>query len=388
MNQTNCFLFGKHLIYELFAKYKRRFSIAQVKDKIKKSPKSSISCELYKSIHAVVSPEVRDLVFFPNILHLSSCLHFGFVTLFLLAVSTFKMQKLHSSNHSETNMKKSFLFVAILILLSAESYAQSALLPQVRSVELSKAELATLGIVATTNTAEYREIRNGEEKRVVVKNEIFELKNLGKKDTRRNPECSPRLGVIADEHGSAAYFHDLNDYLSAGKRDSSAAALSNVYALANELISVHFTLQSKSVKKKNTEKIDVYLWYEPTQSFIDKLPDRYKVQIQEEKTNPKPDEPSFRQTNKTYSFVLSLYPNPATSDVVTLRIASERALTANIIISDISGNRTEAIQRTEQIGEGETNVALSIRDLTPGMYIVTVQTPDGEQISERLIVLH
>ncbi len=291
---------------------------------------------------------------------------------------------------------KKVIFAVLILLCFATLFgvqptqlsAQSTLLPRVRSVELSAAELAELGVDATATAAEYREIRNGEEKRIVLMNEIFDAKDLRAKDTRKNPAFAPRLAVMTSSRGSSAYFRQIEDFEAARRQDSTAAAISQSYSLANGLVSVHFQISPKAGKKQTPSPIDVYLWYEPTDEFVEKLPERYKEKIQEEKTNPQPDEPQFRQVNNPTTFSLSIYPNPATSGVATLRINSEAAHDISITVSDINGNVALPEQRSEQIREGDTQISISIDGLAAGMYIVTVQSPDGARISERLIVIH
>lgn len=286
-------------------------------------------------------------------------------------------------------MRKSIFAVLILLFAAAQLSAQSTLLPRVRSVELSRSELAELGIDATTNAAEYREIRNGDEKRVVLRNGIIDVKNLRAKDERKNPTVAPRLAVMSSENASSAYFRHVEDFEAARSKDSTAAAISQSYSMANGLVSVHFQIEQKATKKQTpAAAIDVYLWYEPTEEFIGKLPDRYKEKIEEEKTNPKPDEPQFRQVNAPSAFALSIFPNPASGGVATLRINSEAAQSVSITVSDINGNVAIPEQRSEQIREGDTEITISIDGLAAGMYIVTVRPPDGAGISERLIVIH
>lgn len=72
-------------------------------------------------------------------------------------------------------------------------------------------------------------------------------------------------------------------------------------------------------------------------------------------------------------FSIDLYPNPATRDLF-IDISSAEAATADIGIFDLSGRLTLAV--SEQVRFGENTVSLSVDDLNPGTYIVTVRVSD------------
>jgi hypothetical protein len=283
---------------------------------------------------------------------------------------------------------KKYIFSVLLVLIAlSSSHADQKLLPSVKLISLSADELKEIGIATTANSAEYRELRAGEEIRVLIKNEKIQLKNLTAKILPDNPSFAPRLAVVADGHGSVAYFRDLKDFQKADSSGETASAITNSYAKANELVAVHFSLATKQ-SRKNDETFEVYLWYEPTSEFIEKLPDRYKEEINQEKTAPTPDESYFPKQTSSAIVSTSIYPNPATDGNAVLKINFARATSAEVGISDISGNAVAGEIRSQDFAMGETEVRLSLSDLSPGMYIVSVRTADGETVSQRLIVLH
>ncbi len=84
---------------------------------------------------------------------------------------------------------------------------------------------------------------------------------------------------------------------------------------------------------------------------------------------------------------LMISPNPATTSA-TLRysLASERSLAVSLY--DITGNKVLDIARRtgEEAGAGELPVDLS--SVAPGIYILSVVTDRGEQLTQRIVVEH
>jgi hypothetical protein len=84
----------------------------------------------------------------------------------------------------------------------------------------------------------------------------------------------------------------------------------------------------------------------------------------------------------------AIYPNPA-SDNVIINYGFDNDATVNIDVYDTSGRRVLALENNKTVFEGELNSStFSVSNLNAGLYVITIQTSNGENQTHRLMVGH
>ena len=146
------------------------------------------------------------------------------------------------------------------------------------------------------------------------------------------------------------------------------------YAEANELVCVKIKLS----------KGEVALWYEPTADFIKELPDRYRDDLEDDKTDNAYKD-SHREEAGTV-IDLKIAPNPVTGSIakISFKITDKRNL--KISIHDISGREIMILAENDFHYEGEYSIDADLSDLPGGMYLIAITTDKGEQAVSRVIV--
>ena len=87
--------------------------------------------------------------------------------------------------------------------------------------------------------------------------------------------------------------------------------------------------------------------------------------------------------NTTGSLSLSVYPNPA-NEVINLSFGLVNAQNASVMLTDLTG-RTVFETGYDQLISGMNNLSVPVADLPAGMYLVHLQSIDGN-ITRKVIV--
>ena len=145
-------------------------------------------------------------------------------------------------------------------------------------------------------------------------------------------------------------------------------------------------------------KTDYIIWYEPSKELAENLPAEYSNPLLVEfnalnkssefcGTQPVPGEPVFDTWRACSGAIekMSAFPNPA-SDYINLKfnLSSERTL--NIAINDLFGKEQVRLSNNEKLAAGEHTKQYNFKSLPAGMYLVVVQTEQGETAVQRIIV--
>lgn len=82
---------------------------------------------------------------------------------------------------------------------------------------------------------------------------------------------------------------------------------------------------------------------------------------------------------------LRLFPNPAVNSI-TASISQEKPGTATILINDMKGTMLK--KYTQSLSSGNTSMAIDCSGYASGTYLLTVITPDGGPLTEKLVIRH
>lgn len=173
-----------------------------------------------------------------------------------------------------------------------------------------------------------------------------------------------------------------------GKIDNFVNKISD-YVNINKLIPVNVYVDNKKY----------IFWYEPTDEFVNALPDsiseKIKPEIQALKERNNVCEAKAIAGEDTYFDVwracagavenLQVYPNPA-KDYVNLSFSLTKDRYVNVSINDLNGNRVKAIAKHIPFKYGINNYKVDLSGLTRGMYLMVLETEEGEQAVQRLII--
>ncbi len=145
-------------------------------------------------------------------------------------------------------------------------------------------------------------------------------------------------------------------------------------------------------------KTDYIIWYEPSKELAENLPAEYSNPLLVEfnalnksgefcGSQPVAGEPVFDTWRACSGAIenMSAFPNPA-SDYINLKFNLSGERTLNIAINDLYGKEQVRLSNSEKLSAGEHTKQYSFKALPAGMYLVVVQTEQGETAVQRIIV--
>ncbi|MBS1538548.1 MAG: T9SS type A sorting domain-containing protein [Bacteroidetes bacterium] len=179
------------------------------------------------------------------------------------------------------------------------------------------------------------------------------------------------------------------------------------FPLVGKLIPVRVSLGNEA---KNSSSAEIIYWFYPSPTFIDKLPERYKNQLQAEvraitktedslKNKPTiPDKPLSPNETGEYKYtdvarsqsgaiaISAIGPNPA-HDRTTIFYSLTAERTVSVALYDFSGRLVRTLATTDRVSAGEHHeITVNVGQLPTGAYLVTLLTDRGEQAIQRLII--
>ncbi len=175
---------------------------------------------------------------------------------------------------------------------------------------------------------------------------------------------------------------------------------------ARILVPVHMRLGDAPIIGSTKRRgADIVLWFYPTAEFVAALPARYRTGLQEElnaiadvvECNLPPREVCWRMTGEPSLLdyckqssgalrSLNVSPNPA-NGLVTVRYYLEHPRTVGASLYSIRGELVRSLVTSAPMVAGEHSMSVQLGDVSAGAYMVVLRSVEGEQVSERLIVL-
>lgn len=147
---------------------------------------------------------------------------------------------------------------------------------------------------------------------------------------------------------------------------------------------------------------DLILWFEPTPELIAHLPERYRSTIEQEVhladiSNEASSKP-VQNPNDAYldlwrtragaitNSMMMPNPAPASEQYAKIHYTLGQPRTISINLRDLTGSVLRQVAKTQARSTGEWQEEVSLGTLTPGMYLITIETDRGEYAVQRLIV--
>lgn len=141
------------------------------------------------------------------------------------------------------------------------------------------------------------------------------------------------------------------------------------------------------------------LWYEPTDEFLEALPEDHRERIEKElqvfensedvcRDVPKAGEENYLDLWRSCSGSIenfTVFPNPTSGNVnVSYDLKDQRDI--NIAIHDLDGRKIKELSGNKSRTPGKWTENYNIGNLQPGMYLISVQTNSGAQAVQRIIL--
>lgn len=165
---------------------------------------------------------------------------------------------------------------------------------------------------------------------------------------------------------------------------------SKLNTLVPVLVKMPKPYRKKRQPRKNEMSQDVIMWFEPTNEFLAVLSDTLrKIIVSEISENQTTNTSALHIENITVneevnSFKLSVYPNPVI-DKATINFQLEKDKKVNIALHDISGKLVTIFVRNELKSRGNNSIEIDLKDLIQGVYILSIETADGNILTQRVI---
>jgi hypothetical protein len=141
------------------------------------------------------------------------------------------------------------------------------------------------------------------------------------------------------------------------------------------------------------------LWYEPTDDFLEALPEDHRERIKKElhifdnsedvcRDVPKDEEQHLLDLWRSCSGAIenfTVFPNPTSGNVnVSYDLKDQREII--VAIHDLDGRKIKELSRKKSKSPGKWTENYNISDLEPGMYLLSLQTNSGAQAVQRIIL--
>ncbi len=274
-----------------------------------------------------------------------------------------------------------YILLCAATILSAQNFSPKP----TKMCELSSDQLRAIGIVAQADHAYFVEpaaSRFTSAKKTVITPNVIQFLTVGRHKKEMPSKFQPVFTVIEYDGGSASYFRSKAHYEAArtNKSEYSPEAI-RYFTTPDNLIGVRFRLGSA-----NAAATIVSLWYVPTPEFLDALPKVYRNEIHNADTNA--DSIAYTQTNtdnKIYFDFKSIAPNPAANGSCSAIIDVRGTASLSLSLFDIAGRKILDFGNF-QFSQGEQTIPMNFGELQSGMYIVGVQSEEGQTAFQRLMV--
>lgn len=147
---------------------------------------------------------------------------------------------------------------------------------------------------------------------------------------------------------------------------------------------------------------DLVLWFEPTPELIAHLPERYRTSLEQEvqladigggaaANSIQTPGDSYLDLWRTRagaitSSMMAPNPAPASEQHASIHYTLDQPRMVTINLRDLVGNVLKPVVGSQSRAAGQWQEELSLGTLTPGMYLITIETDRNEYAIQRLIV--
>jgi len=192
-------------------------------------------------------------------------------------------------------------------------------------------------------------------------------------------------------------------YTSGYKQQKKKAANSQLLSDYNPLekfdnrVMVNNLIAIKVAFKNDISGNGLIFWFEPTQKFIDALPDRYRAALCNEFLLLEKNEivcGAIPNDEKTYLDIwkschgaienLRVFPNPVQTQLqIEFQLKERRSVT--FCIFDLAGNKCTELSKNISLGNGTQTFSFDVDKLNKGLYFFTVASEVGENAVQRFV---
>lgn len=145
-------------------------------------------------------------------------------------------------------------------------------------------------------------------------------------------------------------------------------------------------------------EVDYILWYDPSPELVELLPQRVREKLESEIKALNSNDYCNNEAiagEDTYADIwrscngavehLNVYPNPSRGKVtISYKLNEKRKI--NVAVHSLTGTKIHELGNLGYQNAGEHEESFVLKDLEPGMYLISIQTEDGEQAVQRVII--
>lgn len=144
-------------------------------------------------------------------------------------------------------------------------------------------------------------------------------------------------------------------------------------------------------KEKKRWRADIIVWYEPSDKLFNALPARISedlrkeyqsVFVKNESSSCKYFETCKNKPGAIESFIA--YPNPS-DDIMELEFSLKESRVMSAALYTINGVEVKSVFKNQTFEKGSAKQTIHINDLTEGIYLLVVESNNGDVITKRII---
>jgi hypothetical protein len=194
--------------------------------------------------------------------------------------------------------------------------------------------------------------------------------------------------------GQVEMFFDYDKNIE--NKDCEGEVIKNAFQI-DDMIDINTLIPiSVSCPVDNDVDFKFYIWYEITPEFLDVLPhsiaQKLGTEVEEAEKHefceaPKTGEELYLDVWRSCSGAIEgmkIFPNP-TMNTANVEFILKEDREVIVTLHDIAGNKVATLQRVSQLQRGEHNLKYDLSEFSAGMYLIVIQTSDGEQVVQRVI---
>ncbi|MBI5325736.1 MAG: T9SS type A sorting domain-containing protein [Ignavibacteriae bacterium] len=174
--------------------------------------------------------------------------------------------------------------------------------------------------------------------------------------------------------------------------------------ITNNLIPIRIDPKDVEEAKPVLDLDKFILFLYPNEELLSALPERYRKQIQREisyinkiKNDEIQPEDACKGLKGKQSLLdicrmqsgaitkATIYPNPA-KDIVNIKINLSERREISVSLHDVNGGCMLSPILSMKLDAGEKTVNFALPDLENGIYLVAIQSPNGEQVVQKIII--
>jgi len=179
----------------------------------------------------------------------------------------------------------------------------------------------------------------------------------------------------------------------------------NFKPVINTMIPVYILLGSKEPAGNVIKYGEINLWFVVNPEFVSKLPDRYRIPLENElKLTEKIEKgeittedacEALKGEKSYFGFCelssinignVDVFPNPITDNKFDIRFSLKNTSVVKLVLFDYSGQPIKSLISNEALNAGINKLSINIHGVKKGIYMIAISDENGGQAIQKVIV--